>query len=489
MPAPEALLAWRHDPVRFVRDTFNVERIEPWQEQALRAFGSSDPADQRIGCQAPVGVGKDAYMSWCGWNFIGCYGGLTNHPQGVCLGPTDEQLHDTLWKEYARWYNEPSAEWLRREFSMTHSRIASRRFPDTWFISARAFPKDADAETQGRTLSGLHAPFVLIQFAEAATIPSTLCRTAEQARSGKTRWWKFQMAFNPIVRDGAGGVAAFDERDRWRLFEITGDPDDPDRCSLIPIEMAREEIRLKGRDDPWVMAHILGKFPPGGLNTLFAPDEVSDAMKRHVREDDYAWAAKIISADIGRQGLDPSVVGRRQGRVFFPFWKRHGIDGIEGAGYVARQWQDWHADACFIDDTGGFGGSWIDQLRVLGFTPVGVQFAGAPRDKRFLNKRAEMAFAFRDWVREGGALPPDKNLAKQMVNLRYAHKGDKLKLEEKDEYRKRYGTSTDEFDTCILSFAHPVQPSHGALASALPFMGLDGPQLAVTEEVPPWARD
>jgi phage terminase large subunit len=56
------------------------------------------------------------------------------------------------------------------------------------------------------------------------------------------------------------------------------------------------------------------------------------------------------------------VIFPRQGLVGFPPIKVRNIDGTQGAGLVARKWQDWQADACFIDDTGGFGSSWIDNL-------------------------------------------------------------------------------------------------------------------------------
>lgn len=487
MPAPDALREWRAAPARFVRDVFRCNTIYDWQKDALAAFASPDPRDLRIAMQAPVGVGKDAVMAWCGWNFISCYGGLTHHPQGVCVGPTGDQLQDTLVKEYARWYNEPSAEWLRREFSMTTERIASRRYPKTWFISFRSYPKDADPETAGATLSGVHAPFVLIQFAESATMPQALCNKAEQARSGFTKWWKFMQAFNPIVRDGAGGVAAFEERERWRLFEITGDPDDPKRCPAIPLEMAREEIRLKGRDDPWVMAHILGQFPPGGLSNLFDANEVEAAMKRVLRPSDYEWAARIIGVDVAREGLDNSVVAKRQGRVVFPLWKKHGIDGPEGAGHVAWTWNQWDADACFVDATGGYGGSWIDQLRLLGRHPIGVQFAGEPQDRQYLNKRAEMYWAFAAWVKEGGALPDDPMLAKQLKAIRKGYRGDKLKVEDKEEIRKRIKVPLDEADSIACTFCQPVHP-RGRMADVRTRYDLDGPQLAVMDDRPPWAE-
>lgn len=476
----DVLALWRAEPSLMVRTLFGAEP-DPWQTAGLRDFASNDPKHTRCAYQACVGVGKDALLAWCGWNHLVCYSTPTEYAQGACVAPTDTQLHDTLWKEYARWYSHPNAGWLRDRFTMTSDRIASREFPMSCFISARSYPKDADNETLGRTLSGLHAPFMLVQFTESATMPASLVRTAEQARSGAKRF-KFQQVYNPIARDGAAWVAAATERDRWNLTIVTGDPDDPGRSSRIPVEMALEEIATKGRDDPWVMAHILGKFPPGGLNTLIEPHEVEEAMRRAPRKEDFDFAAKVLGCDVGRQGLDPSVVAQRQGKMIFPLYVRHGIDGREGSGVVARLWQDWGADGCFIDDTGGFGGSWLDHLRGLNFAPIGIHFAGEPIDRRYLNKRAEMIFEFVKWIKAGGALPPeDKLLAKELCALRYMHKGDRLKIEEKDEIRKRLGFSTDRVDACALTFAHPLVKSNPGPEDILMARFTSRPQVAVMD--------
>jgi hypothetical protein len=42
-----------------------------------------------------------------------------------------------------------------------------------------------------------------------------------------------------------------------------------------------------------------------------------------------------------------------------------------------------------IDDTGGFGSSWIDNLRRLGRKPIGIPFSGHTADPRYDNKRTE----------------------------------------------------------------------------------------------------
>jgi hypothetical protein len=83
------------------------------------------------------------------------------------------------------------------------------------------------------------------------------------------------------------------------------------------------------------------------------------------------------------------VIFPRQGLVAFAPVKVRHIDGTQGAGLVARKWEDWQADACFIDK-GGFGSSWIDNLRRLGREPIGIAFSGRAADRRHENERTEM---------------------------------------------------------------------------------------------------
>jgi hypothetical protein len=109
-----------------------------------------------------------------------------------------------------------------------------------------------------------------------------------------------------------------------------------------------------------------------------------------------------------------------------------------------------------VDHTGGFGAGWIDELKRLGRSPIGVGFAAKSGDARYFNKRAEMAFECIEWIRRGGALPESANLLTALTQTTYTFQGDKLLLEPKADLKDRIGFSPDEFDALILTFAQPV---------------------------------
>jgi phage terminase large subunit len=142
--------------------------------------------------------------------------------------------------------------------------------------------------------------------------------------------------------------------------------------------------------------------------------------------------------------------------VAFAPQKFRNIDGTQGAGVVARKLLDWQADAVFIDDTGGWGASWIDNLRRLGHQPIGVGFASKPNDPRYDNKRTEMYFEAIEWIRRGGVLPDSPELIAALSQTTYSFRGDRMLLEPKEQVKARLGYSPDDADAFVLTFAQPV---------------------------------
>jgi hypothetical protein len=145
--------------------------------------------------------------------------------------------------------------------------------------------------------------------------------------------------------------------------------------------------------------------------------------------------------------------------------RHRNINGITGAGLVSRKIEDWEVDACFLDNTGGFGTSWTDQLRLLGRAPIPVLFSEEPNDRRYYNKRAEIYFLGCQWIKDGGQLPPLNvpgmpELLAALTRTTYTFRGDRLLLEPKEMVKAKLGYSPDDADGLCLTFSHPVSPRH-----------------------------
>lgn len=435
-----------------VRELFDVTP-DAWQDEALEAF----PTSPRLAMKACAGPGKTAVLSWIGWNFL-----LTRpHSIGGATSVSGPNLRANLWTELARWRAKSPI--LMKLFEQTQKAIFARVSPETWKLEARTWAQDADASQIGNALAGLHGEYVLWLLDETGDYPDAVMPVCESIFAGNPIEAHIVQAGNPTRLSGPLYRAATVARKLWRVIEITADPDDPKRTPRVTVEHARTQIEQYGRDNPWVVVRIFGQFPPSSFNALIGPDAITAATLRSYRPEDISKAARVLGVDVALYGDDASVIFPRQGLVAFAPQTFRNLDGIQGASQVSRKWDEWDVDACFVDNTGGYGTSWIDNLRLLGRTPIGVGFAEGASNNRYVNKRAEMYFDLAGWIKGGGQLPPMTTqgmpeVCAALSQTTYTTRGDRLLLEPKALVKEKIGYSPDHCDALALTFAHPVSP-------------------------------
>lgn len=462
--AHNKLRAWRLDPVRFVTEVFKVEPDE-WQRDALTYLGGNYSPARRLCLRACTGPGKSAALAWIGWHRLVCFASKGEHPKGAALSITADNLKDNLWSEMAKWQGR--SEFLKSAFTWTKEKIYAVEHPETWFLSARSFAKDANAEAIGRALSGLHSKFPFVLLDETGDMPMAVGRAAIQILTGNPKDAAIVQAGNPTSTAGLLYESCTKASEQWRVITITADPDDPKRTPRVSKEHARQMIDTYGRENPWVMATILGLFPPTGFNSLLGIDEVEAAMARAYKHDQIQSAAVILGGDVARQGDDASAVIKRQGRQAFPIKTYRIPDTMRVADQFIMQKLEHKADAFFIDESGGYGAGVIDRMRSLGHDVVGVQFGGKASDNRYFNKRSEMYWLMAEWVKAGGALAPDPELKEELCATTYVFQKDQFRIVEKEIIKDQIGRSPDKADALILTFAHPVAPKMSIASRAL----------------------
>lgn len=444
---------WRADPVRFVVDNFGVEPDE-WQRDALTALGGERNQKRRLCMKACTGPGKSATLAWLGWHRLACFASKGEHPKGAALSITSKNLADNLWAELAKWQGR--SQFLRTAFTWTKSSIYANDHPETWFLSARSFSKDADAEAIGRALSGLHSQFPFVLLDETGDMPLAVGRAAQQIFTGNPTDAAIIQAGNPTSTSGLLYESCTKAAEAWEVITITADPKDPKRTPRVSVEHAQEMIDTYGRDNPWVMATILGMFPKTGFNALIGPDDVDAAMARHYKPEQYQDAPVVIGGDVARQGDDQSALCRRQGRVAFPIRSMRIPDTMLVADQFALDYDEHKPDAMFVDETGGYGAGVVDAMRLRRYDVIGVQFGGKPNDYRYYDKRSEMLFEACEWIKKGGALPNDRELKEELCALKYVFQGNTFRVIPKEIIKKEIGRSPDKADALGLTFAHPV---------------------------------
>lgn len=215
-------------------------------------------------------------------------------------------------------------------------------------------------------------------------------------------------------------------------------------------------------------------------NTLIPLDLIYKARGKHIPESDYRTAPLIFGVDVARFGGDACVIQPRQGLAAFPMERIVGIDNMTFASRLHRRIVDERPDAVFID--AGRGEGVIDRLRQLQSPSsiIEVPFGGQAIDHKvngYANRRAEMWDGIRKWLQQGGAIPNDYELTKELAAPTYTYDGQsRLKLEGKEAIRERAGFSPDRADALALTFAEPVvavRDSYGYAAGGVQMFARD----------------
>ncbi len=167
-PEAKTLKRWLNNPVAFVRECLHAQP-DNWQIQFLEAFNSN----QRLALKACKGPGKTTVLAWCAWHFL-C---TRPFPKIAATSITSDNLADNLWAEMYKWMNQ--SEFLKRTFTWKKTRIEAKEAPETWFMSARTWPRTSDMQQQANTLAGLHADYLMFILDESGGIPDAVMAAAE----------------------------------------------------------------------------------------------------------------------------------------------------------------------------------------------------------------------------------------------------------------------------------------------------------------------
>lgn len=466
--ATQRIAEWRRDPCLFVREVFGAQP-DAWQADVLELLGR--PGRKRVAMKACAGPGKTAVLAWVGWHRMVCFAAPGEHPKGIAVSITGDNLRRNLWAELARWRN--ASVFLQRAFEWTGSRIFARDHSETWFLSATSWPKTADLETIGRTLSGLHSRFPFYLIDESGDIPPNMLRSAEQGLSS-CEDGLIITAGNTTSQTGLLYEASVRLRGDWKngkwvVISITADPDNPKRTPRVELEWARQQIASYGRENPWVMAYVLGEFPPGSINALMSVEEVEAAMNRSPKAGSYEWAVKRLGVDVARFGDDRTVHFPRQGLAAFqPAIMRHARGSavsVDIANRTMNMMDELGAEESYFDDTVGWAHGAVDVLRAAGRPVYAIRFEAPSANPRYANMRAQMWMEMAEWVKSG-CLPNIPEMVAELTTPTYFFSNGKFQIEAKDQVKKKLGRSPDLGDGLALTFALPDTPKR--LQGSLP---------------------
>lgn len=424
---------WRESPVLFVKEALGAEP-SPQQAAALEAFAKPGA---RVTIASGHGTGKSTLMAWLILWSLTCFDDV----KIPTTAPTAHQLQDVLWTEVRKWGARLPKLW-KEALEVTSEQV---RYRDcAGFAVARTGRKE-----NPEALQGFHAENLFFLIDEASGVDDVVFQVAQGALS--TPGARVLMAANPTRTSGYFYNSFHRDRDRWQRFTFS--------CLDSP-HVAREyvdEVRtIYGEDSDIYRVRVLGQFPRAGDLQFIGTDIVEAAQSRHLIKQAYDYAPVILGVDVARFGGDRTVVFKRQGLYAEMLWTCQGMDLMATADRIAVLMDKHKADAVMID-AGGVGAGVCDRLRQMGHRPIDVQFGSASGLPNCLNKRSEMWWRMRDWLKEGGAIPPDEDLRDDLTGPEYQFTTKGLvQLEKKEDMKKRGLHSPDIADALALTFAVPV---------------------------------
>lgn len=449
LPSPWNLIY----PCKYGPDAWACETLDEIGRQAReRNFDGREPVDAlRFATASGHGIGKSAFTAWL-VDWI-----MSTRPfcKGTVTANTAPQLESKTWAEVAKWTRRCiTGHWFdvttgRGSMKMTH-----RQHPESWFCHAQTC-----REENSEAFAGQHSvdstSFYI--FDEASAIPDKIWEVAEGGLTdGEPMWFAFG---NPTRNTGRFRDCFNRHKHRWTTRQI-----DSRAVQITNKKLLADWIADYGEDSDFVKVRVRGMFPAASAKQFISIADVDAAYGRHLRAEQFNFAPKILTVDPAWEGDDEFVIGLRQGLHFQILRAIPKNDNDLQMASLIMSLEDEHkADAVFVD--AGYGTGIVSAGKSFGREWRLVWFAGEAADRGCVNKRAEMWKSARDWLKAGGAIPPDQVLYHDLIGPETIARPDgRIQLESKRDMKARGQPSPGRGDALALSFAYPVtlKPRAGA---------------------------
>jgi hypothetical protein len=230
-----------------------------------------------------------------------------------------------------------------------------------------------------------------------------------------------------------------------------------------------EPLRSAMRDGNFMLARADAEWQ------VIPTQWVIEAQQRWTADPPDHAPMSAMGVDVAQGGPDKTVIAPRYDGWFAHLISIPGVDTPDGPSVAGRVLAMLRNKATVIVDLGGgWGGSTFDHLKALDIEVTGFR----PADKSikrtadtmlgFYNVRASAWWGFREALdpsQQGGspiALPPDQELLADLTAPTYDTTSGRIKVERKEDIKKRLGRSPDKGDAVVMAWSDgPKISSHG----------------------------
>lgn len=412
---------------------------QQWLMVSAITRAQSGEGKKRITVRSGHGIGKSAFLAWMLIWFLFCH----RDAQIPCTAPTSAQLFDILWKETAKWLRK-MPDWAQEKFEWQSEYIRLVERPETWFARARTGKKE-----NPEALAGMHADYMLYLVDEASGVPDEIFNTAEGALTSDNII--FIMISNPTRLTGYFYESHNQDKRNWEPFHFS---------SLeSPVVSGNYVARIAdkhGTDSDEYRIRVMGEFPKAemmddkGFVPLFTKGDL------HMTPNSEFVGKVRMGVDCAGEGDDQSVwVVRDKFKA-----KIVATEAISDAKSIAQrtltlmEYYNVPPTGIYVDNFGE-GANVAQELALAGKGVYcnAINVGDKPDDRDvYLNKRAEVYFRLKEWVRKGGELVNSESW-EQLYDIKWVKNlSGKIKLMSKLEMRKQGIDSPDEADALALTF-------------------------------------
>lgn len=454
----DAAIQYRHDPSGWVRYAYDWGHdalathtgARVWQGELFDDIAAhlQNPATRhqplRLAVSSGHGVGKSA-----------CIGMVINWAMSTCADTrivvtanTENQLRTKTWPEIAKWARlSITANWWSVPAMSLYSLDGEHE--KAW--RADAIPW---SEHNTEAFAGLHneGRRIVLIYDEGSKIADKVWEVSDGALTDENTeiiWLAFG---NPTQNTGRFRECFRRYRHLWKTRQIDSRTVEGTNKTYL-----KEFVATHGEDSDIVKVRVRGQFPAQSIKQFISSADVDAARGRHLSENAYSFAPKILTLDNSWEGDDEGVIGLRQGlmfKVLATFAKND--NDIEVANKLAAMEDEHDADAVFID--AGYGTGVVSAGKTMRRRWRLVWFSGESPDPGCLNLRAYMYKQARDWLKEGAAIPDDQVLYDDLIGPETVPRLDgKIQIESKKDMKARGLPSPNRGDALIISFAYPVR--------------------------------
>lgn len=421
-----------------------------WQQwQTLRAveLAIEGVLPRKISIVSGHGTGKSCSLAWLNLWFLFCH----KDAQIPCTAPTSNQMHDILWKEIAIQLKKMPQE-VQDVYEWTAEYIRIKESPETWFSRARTASKE-----NSEALAGVHGDHVFVMVDEASGVYDEIFNTAEGSMTGPN-------VLVVLASNGTRLIGYFydthhKDSDKWQNLSF-----DSRKSPIVNWSFVQQIIDRNGEDSDEFSIRVSGGFgreegvDDQGYVPLLVEADLRGAM-------DTALKGRVkLGIDPAGDGGDAMAQVARDPFIakITAYEKVNTPKSIAGFAVTAIKAHDINGSDVAVDNFGI--GANVPQEIALAETnnPIRVQGINVGDDaedkERFFNRRAELAWLMREWIKAGGALVDLDKWREELLALRFrrtAGKISKIQLMDKKTMKKaglNHGKSPNKADALMLTF-------------------------------------